>query len=72
MPLPSAPNNKFWGHICRTLLVWQMSSLFYNYVCSVSTTETIREVHVGLLRVCVRVNGVVHNMHDVFTVLYVS
>jgi len=30
------------------------------------------EVHVGLLLVCVFVNGVVHNMHNVFTVLYVS
>lgn len=71
-PRPPGPNEKFWGHICRTLLVWQLSSLLCNYVCFVPTTETICEVHVGLLLVCACVNGVVHNMHNVFTVLYVS
>ena len=40
--------------------------------CFVSTTETICEVHVGLLLVCVRINGVVHNMHNVFTVCFIA
>jgi len=66
------PNEKLRGHICRTLLVWQLSSLFCIYVCFVSTTETICEVHVSLLLVCARVNGVVHNMHNVFTVCFIA
>jgi hypothetical protein len=66
------PNEKFWGHICRILLVWQLSSLFCSYVCFVSTTEMVCEVHVGLLLVCVHVNGVVHNMHNVFTVCFIA
>jgi hypothetical protein len=52
--------------------VLELSSLFCNHICSLSTTETICEVRVELLLVCACVNSAVHNMLNVFTVLYVS
>jgi hypothetical protein len=46
---------KIWGKIFRPLFVWEMSSLFCNHICFVSTTESICEVHIDLVLFCVHV-----------------